>query len=245
MRAGRQTFQPGKITPGKETATEKTRGLIHAFRSKEKVLIGAAVLGLAGGFVVHRVRVSLPEAPATPPVKVAMSRPATFQGRSGVASRSNREADDTQPPEQCPSQVGGSPISLHRSDVPPDDAKAHGNLDLALNYESQGDFAAAEQMYRSLLEESWSNAKAHAGLGRALTRRGELPEAEAHLQRAVLLEPRDTRSRLDLAAVQIWLLHYSSARRELQAVLDLDPGGANADGALTLLRLVDALDAPE
>jgi Flp pilus assembly protein TadD len=133
---------------------------------------------------------------------------------------------------------------LRRPEVSADDPETHVRLDLARDHQARGDLKEAEQSYRSLLEENWSNAEAHAGLGRLLARLGDLQEGEAHLQRAVLLEPQDTRTRLDLAAVQIWLVRYPSARQQLQAVVDADPTGVHADGARTLLQLVDALDAP-
>ena len=188
-------------------------------RSTKSTICVAALIFAAAGFVAHRATVSSRQAPVTLPAKAAVIRPISVHGER--------------------------PPALSRGPgIPASDPEAHGWLDLARDHESRGDVKQAEQSYRSLLEENWSNPETHAGLGRVLTGLGDLQEAEAHLQRAVLLDPQDARTRLDLAAVQIWLLRYSSARQQLQAVVDADPEGAQADGARTLLQLVDALDAP-
>lgn len=243
MHAEKQGMRPRK--PGRRTdaIADKTTALFPGWSRKTKgtVCVAALILGTTG-FVVGWATLSSRQTPVALPVTAAMIRPASAHG--GVPASVRHDDADSDAPGLCSSQGERPPARLRRPVIPAADLETQARFDLARDHESRGDSAEAERVYRSLLEKNWSDAEAHAGLGRALSRLGDLEEAEGHLQRAVLLEPRDTRTRLDLAAVQLWLLRYSSARQQLQAVVDADPGSAHADGARTLLQLVDALDAP-
>ncbi|MBI4514989.1 MAG: tetratricopeptide repeat protein [Deltaproteobacteria bacterium] len=208
------------------------------------LISAAAVIVAATLAAVHRWSLLVREAPATSPATVAVAQPASRQLEARPPSLPQGEADGADAVAPCSPTGEGPAAFARRREAPAADPEALATLSLAHEQETRGDFKEAEQAYRSLLEASWSNAQAHAGLGRLLSRRGELQEAEEHLQRAALLQPGDARTRLDLAAVQVWLLRYSSARQQIQAVVEAEPEGAHADGARTLLQLVDALDAP-
>ena len=244
MDAEIQGMRPRKSGRRTDAIPDKTPGLFPGWRRETKggIWVAALILGTTG-FVVGWKTLSSRQPPVALPVTAALMRPASAHGGVPPPSVGHDDAD-SDAPELCAAQGVGPPARLRRPAISAADPETQASLDLARDHEARGDSREAEWVYRSLLEKNWSDAEAHAGLGRALSRLGDLVEAEEHLQRAVLLEPWDTRTRLDLAAVQLWLLSYSSARQQLQAVVDADPGSAHADGARTLLQLVDALDAP-
>ncbi len=209
-----------------------------------KRAICVVLVVVTAGVIASRATLSSRQTPVALPVTAAMMRPAAAHSGVPPPSVPHDDAADIDSPGLCSSRGESPPALLHRPAIPAADLETQRSLDRARDHESRGETKEAEQIYRSLLEANWSNAEAHAGLGRLLSRLGDLPEAEAHLQRAALLEPQDTRAQLDLAAVQIWQLHYPGARQQIQAVIDADPGGVDANAARMLLQLVNALDAP-
>jgi tetratricopeptide (TPR) repeat protein len=76
----------------------------------------------------------------------------------------------------------------------PPDAIAVGLGELTLAHEAE---RSAQELFEKALASNPTNARAHAGLGRALTLREDWEDAEPHLHRALALDPEDAENALD------------------------------------------------
>lgn len=81
--------------------------------------------------------------------------------------------------------------------------------------EAAADWDTALEAFRALVQQQNGSARAHAGLGQALLRKGLFPEAEASLRRALELDPAITAARPALVEALCGLGQFSAAREEL------------------------------
>jgi type IV pilus biogenesis/stability protein PilW len=94
--------------------------------------------------------------------------------------------------------------------------------DLGVDYLRNGNPAMAVRELQAALAIDPDHARIHHALAEAYRVTGRFPEAEAHLQRAVQLEPSYQGARLSLSALYIQMDRYEEAIRESQ-LLVADP----------------------
>ncbi|MCS7223103.1 MAG: tetratricopeptide repeat protein [Armatimonadetes bacterium] len=112
---------------------------------------------------------------------------------------------------------GGGPISL-------DELLREADY---LRYE--GNYEAAEEIYKKILSIAPDNAAAHCGLGLVYCfHEGRFEESLEELRKAVDLDPQNVTYRLHLAKTLTMLAYYEEAKAEFERVLELDPSNEEA-----------------
>lgn len=84
--------------------------------------------------------------------------------------------------------------------------------------EQHGDWKAAIEDFRKVIQLEPGSAEAHSGLGAALAGSGQLDAAVAEDQRALELAPKDLRTRMNLASAYFKQGDLSRARAELESI---------------------------
>jgi len=107
------------------------------------------------------------------------------------------------------------------------------NLSACLAQQGRPDEAA--EMLKDALRREPDNAQNHYNLGAILAERGRTAEALASFQAAFDAGLRGARVRLALAKMHFRLGHKDKCRSELEAVLGIEPGNADAREMLALL----------
>jgi tetratricopeptide (TPR) repeat protein len=122
-------------------------------------------------------------------------------------------------------------------DIRPDYAPAHNNLGVVLR--AQGQVQGAIDRYEEALRLYEDYPSARLNLSTALRARGndlasggELPDAIADLQRAVMLRSEDPAARYDLATVLLEANRYAEAIDQLRIVFELTPRRVEAHNNL-------------
>jgi tetratricopeptide (TPR) repeat protein len=103
-----------------------------------------------------------------------------------------------------------------------------GRYSLGQTLERRGDIAGAKEQYLRSVAVGSSFAGGHERLGVLLARSGDFRGALPHLEKAVLSDPAQPAVRLSLAEAYSKLDRKSEARRQLQVLLQFDPGNADA-----------------
>lgn len=86
---------------------------------------------------------------------------------------------------------------------------------LGASYAKSGDFDRASDVFRLAVARDGSWSRGHLYLGRALVRRGAIPEAIAHYRRAAELDPENVEVRADLAVALLSAGECEAAREAL------------------------------
>jgi len=87
----------------------------------------------------------------------------------------------------------------------------------------QGDWAAAEQLFAKAVETCPDDPEARRHHAESLWNRGRREEAVAQLREAMALDPANAGLRVRAAAMRLAMGQVDSARREIEAALDIDP----------------------
>jgi protein O-GlcNAc transferase len=118
-------------------------------------------------------------------------------------------------------------------------AQAHPDLDLVRFflgncYLTTGDFATAEPHYKRAIELNPQKASYYAALAQLLRKQSSdrTEEALVYLEKALLLDPQDTQSKLELALCHEKKINYSKAQNLLEQVVQEQPGLLPAHVAL-------------
>ena len=116
----------------------------------------------------------------------------------------------------------------------PDFAQAHNNLAILLK--ARGRVADAVAEYQQALRLNPMDPEVHNNLANALAEGGRTAEAIAQYQAALRLAPDFTAAHFNLALVLLRATNsYDYARRELEAVVRLQPANARARRMLSAL----------
>ncbi len=94
---------------------------------------------------------------------------------------------------------------------------------VALGYQQLGDFGSAERIRRIALEREPQNAAMLASLGYALLSQDKHEEAGSAFERALALEPNDTKIPERLISIYLKLKRFEDAERHARALLGLSP----------------------
>ena len=111
----------------------------------------------------------------------------------------------------------------------PSAAASSGNdLELALYFHRAGDFENALQHYRALLQKNELNAQAHNNLGLLYQEKNLLQESARELQRAILIEPRNTGARNNYGVTLLLQGKPDEAAAQFRTVLASEPRHVDA-----------------
>jgi Tfp pilus assembly protein PilF len=144
-------------------------------------------------------------------------------------------------PPVTPSSARPEPLSSppQALDAPPAaPTPAASDLELALYFHRAGDFDNALHHYRALLQRNELNAQAHNNLGLLYQEKDLLQESARELQRAVLIEPRNTGARNNYGVTLLKQGKVDEATAEFRVVLGSAPRNLDA-----LVNLAIALRA--
>jgi tetratricopeptide (TPR) repeat protein len=121
--------------------------------------------------------------------------------------------------------------------VEPGNAQAYLGQGSALNEEH--DYAAAQKALKHSLELAPDSAEAHYELARTFSALGQWEAAAPHAQRALEINPDYSGPHALMANIYLEQQDLSSARREFQEYLRLDPGGSLAPAAKQTIAEID------
>jgi Tfp pilus assembly protein PilF len=107
-------------------------------------------------------------------------------------------------------------------------AASANDLELALYFHRAGDFENALQHYRVLLQKNELNAQAHNNLGLLYQEKNLLQESARELQRAILIEPRNTGARNNYGVTLLLQGKPDEAAAQFRAVLASEPRNVDA-----------------
>lgn len=121
------------------------------------------------------------------------------------------------------------------------DDKARTRAERALR---EGDFAAAEQIYRELLSKDSHDNPARLGLSLALLKQRNLQDAYDHAARVIVADPLSARAHALLGATILASGDFRLSVEEFRTALSLDEGEAMAVGGLAMVEFYEnRLDA--
>ncbi|OFW11291.1 MAG: hypothetical protein A3H96_16450 [Acidobacteria bacterium RIFCSPLOWO2_02_FULL_67_36] len=101
-------------------------------------------------------------------------------------------------------------------------------MELALYYHRAGEFEAALQHYRALLQKNELNAQAHNNLGLLYQDKNLLDDSARELQRAIIIDPRYTQAHNNYGVTLLRQQKVDAAAAEFRTVLSLDPRNVDA-----------------
>ncbi|MBW2287163.1 MAG: tetratricopeptide repeat protein [Deltaproteobacteria bacterium] len=115
---------------------------------------------------------------------------------------------------------GCATTAADRLEAEHSDAKANSHLELGVDHMENGRYAHG--LRELLVAETFqpTNPRVHAALAEAYMRKGKVVEAEAHLIRALEIDPKYHDVRLNLSGLYLMIGRYQDAAVQAQALVD-------------------------